>query len=166
MFVGYIFNVPLTNVQHMCLSSLRKCSTLIVHLDILCLTSLRCFSDYLKIKSFIMSKTCNQILIVCIPYIFDPYAFQTRFTWPRPHFINQWTWLSFRDQINISDTLNNKPTIFSVRSDCKSVYSYVQLASVIWPWSHFHRTVEKVKILCLDLGYFFLTVCNFIWCME
>ena len=58
-----------------------------------------------------------------------PHARQTVFTWPRPHFMDQWTRLSFGGQVHISDTISNRASIFGVWKDCKVYMSNWQVSS-------------------------------------
>ena len=81
-----------------------------------------------------------------------PHASQTVFTWPQPHFMDQWTRLSFGGhsiKVNISDTISNRSNIFGVWKDCKVNMSNWQVSSdldlifmVQWLWlSFFSNTI-------------------------
>ena len=81
---------------------------------------------------------------------------QIVFTWPRTHFMDQWTRLSFDGQVHISDTLTNRSSIFTVWKNCKVYMSNWQVSSDV-------DLIFMVQWLYLSfclLVCFSYTVCN------
>ena len=84
----------------------------------------------------------NRITIfgMCVPCkVFT--AYRTVFTWPLPHFMDQWTRLSFGGQVHISDTITIG-LVYSVygiivRCTYSTGRCHLTLTSFSWFWSVF-----------------------------
>ena len=97
-----------------------------------------------------------------------PHARQTVFTWPQPHFMDQWTRLSFGGQVHISDTISNRASIFGVWKDCKVYMSNWQVSSdldlifmIQWSKLSFWVLVYFSNTLCISQLY--LVYGNILW---
>ena len=67
----------------------------------------------------------------------DHHARQTLFTRSRSHFLNQWTRLSFGDQVHNSDTISNRSPLFGVWKKCKVYMSNWQIHLTFTSFSWF-----------------------------
>ena len=99
-----------------------------------------------KLKFFVMLISLllwviELLHLVCVT-LQGAHARQTVFNWPQPHFMDQWTRLSFGGQVHISDTINNQSSIFGVWKHWQVSSDLDVIFMVQWRYVSFY-TAEK-----------------------